>query len=842
MVSALAAPALVAPLAVAATTSSQGDQACRRTGNVVARTDGWSSIHPPASLPGLRGVAPDPQAVGRIYAYNATTVARSDDGGCTWTTVFDAPATTAKVPRDLARSRITEVVVGAGVWVTAAATTSGLGAATVWHSATGTGNFAYAGAGIPVGGAVMQLVPTQKPGVAYALVQTLTGARLYASSFVAGSTVAWQARTVPNFVKLTAISVDPHIPDLVDVASPYAYARSGNGGVTFTTERRVPSRITAIDASGAYLDVYLASGRLLPVGTRQPPISTPAGVIAATHVTLEPGVRAVSTAYGDFGYDPIKRRWNAITPLGLIAQQLTLVSPTLPPVLYGVAGGTILELPLHFPAAFALKPPTSLQPGQAVSLHGVAGFGSQLPTFAPAPRVITLPVGGQRVAHYLLRVPARSGPLDVDFLVDTTSSMEPAIAGLRHGMQQIIGALGRLTPNLEVGLADFRDFADGEDAKTDVVCHRVVTRLLRHPHHLYVRDHRIAPVDAGLGRALGRLSACGGGDIPEADTIAVMQSLTGSGVPGWVAPGQEAGFRPGATKVIVLITDAPMHDHGSYPSITATTDALRAYDVRLVGININDGTNDAVADLSALAAGSHTDAPPGGLACRGGGHPDVPAGAPMVCSVPITGAGIAALAGPVARLIEQVVAPGLLSVRLQSARPGVAAITGNARENANLHARSLLPVTVVYRCPASAAGSTTPITLSGAVGKTTVAHTSVTLRCLPTQPTVVPVVPLVVAAAAAPPPPPPPLTSNINPNVNPGTGAATEQEQQSQLAVADLGDRGDVTPAPNDSGPEPGAPMLYAAALLMTGAAALALRMRKQPELALARARRTGAK
>jgi hypothetical protein len=84
------------------------------------------------------------------------------------------------------------------------------------------------------------------------------------------------------------------------------------------------------------------------------------------------------------------------------------------------------------------------------------------------------------------------------------------------------------------------------------------------------------------------------------------------------------------------------------------------------------------------------------------------------------------------------------------------------------------------------------------------------------------------------------VSSNINPNVNPGTGAATEQEQQSQLAVADLSQQSDSQPAVSDDGPDMGAPMLYAAALLMTAAAGFALRLRTQPAPHLARARRKG--
>ncbi|HVT65948.1 MAG TPA: hypothetical protein VHD81_12405 [Mycobacteriales bacterium] len=843
LAAALAAPAIAAPLAIAGTSpggAGVNTQACRRTHGVIARTDGWTSIRPPANLLPLLGATADPRVLRRIYAWNATSVARSDDGGCSWRTVFDAPATVKSIPGGAAASHVTQVAVADGVWVTTATSAGRVGTSTVWHSANGTGSYTFAGAGLPPAATVTQLQPTNKAGVAYALVQTVTDSQLYASSPGLGNEITWQHRFVPGLGSLTAISADPNIADIIDVASANAYSRSPNGGDSFTITRRTPGRITAIDASGANLDVYLESGRLLAVaGGRTRAIGAPSGVLSATHVSLEPGVRAISTPHGDYGYDPTKHKWQLISPLGLVAQHLQLVAPALPPVLYGIAAGFIYELPLSFPAAFITEPPLAHRPGEAVSLHGVAGFGSTKPSFAPAPHIVTLQVGQRQVAHYLLRVPARSGPLDVDFLVDTTNSMLPAISGLRHGMQQIIETLSHTTPNLQVGLADFRDYNDGEGISLPGGSGQIAGGLL-HKHHLYVLDQRIAPVGPSLGRALGRLSAAGGGDVAEADTTAVMQAITGSGVPGWVEPGQEAGFRPDATKVIVLITDAPMHLHSPYPTLTATTDALRAYDVRLVGISINDGLNDAAADLRSLASGSRTDAPEGGLACHADGRPDVPAGAPMVCSVPITGAGIAVLAGPVARLIEQVVAPGLLSVHLHSSRPSVASLAGASREHANLHAKSRLPVTVVYNCPVSAAGSRTPINLSGAVGSTTVAHTSVVLRCLPTPPTVAVPPAVVVAPAVAAQPPPPPLTSNINPNVNPGTGAATNEEQQSQLALADLNQSADTEPAVNDNGPDMGAPMLYAAALLLTGAAALAFRVRTQPQPNLARVRRKG--
>jgi hypothetical protein len=836
---ALVAPAIAAPLAIAA--SGPGDSACRRTDDVVARTDGWTSIRPPAGLGGLRGVAPDPAVLGRIYAYGDTEVVRSDDGGCSWTTVFTAPATTSRAT--VVGSHITGVAVGSGVWVTTATTAGAVGASAVYRSVSGAGGFSFAGAGLPAGGTVSALEPTDRPGTAYALLHTAAGSQLYAANANVGGNVTWRAEPVRGLSPI-ALAVDPRYPDQVDLASKSAFTRSTDGGATFAAPHGVPGTVTALDAAGDSADIYLLHGRLISVtGQGSVLLTAPGGVTSATHVVPDPGVRAVATSYGDYGFDPSRQRWLPITPVGLVVGQLQMVSPALPPVLYGTAGGLVLELPLHFPAAFNPVSNVTQVPERAVSLHGVAAFGRHRPSFAPAAHHITLQVGQQRRARYVLRVPAVAGPLDVDFLVDTTGSMDPAIAGLRVGMQQIVEALGRTTPNLEVGLGDFRDYADGEEPNAPADCRTrrtLVDSVFNTPRHLYRLDQRIAPVGPGLAQALNRLSACDGGDVPEADTIAVMQALTGTGVPGWVPPGEEAGFRPGATKVIVLITDSPMHLQPPYPTMAQTTAALRAYGVNVVGIVIKDGDGGGP-DLRRLVAGSGTLAPSGGVACTGQGGTDLPAGAPLVCDVPVTGAGIAALAGPVSSLVEQVAAPAELSVHVhaaQTAQSRLVSFVGPSRGTANLRATSRLPVTLDYSCPAAAAGSRTPVSLTGAVGPTTVAHTSVVLTCLPAP--LVPAGPVAIAPAvvAAQPPPPPPVTGNANPNLNPGAGAATEEEQQSQTALADLGERTEAEPGTAEGpGPDLGAPMLYAGALLLSGATALALRLRTSPAPNLARVR-----
>ena len=92
----------------------------------------------------------------------------------------------------------------------------------------------------------------------------------------------------------------------------------------------------------------------------------------------------------------------------------------------------------------------------------------------------------------------------------------------------------------------------------------------------YQRAAAITANIAMVQTALNNLTIMGGANLPESQMPALYQAATGAGqdlfgagYPGAsITPGQQASFRSGARKVIVLITDASFHlpeDLGDIP-------------------------------------------------------------------------------------------------------------------------------------------------------------------------------------------------------------------------------------------------------------------------------------
>jgi Ca-activated chloride channel family protein len=132
------------------------------------------------------------------------------------------------------------------------------------------------------------------------------------------------------------------------------------------------------------------------------------------------------------------------------------------------------------------------------------------------------------------------------FVLDVTESMQPVIDGVRDGIIHFAGELGKQRLDARVGLLAFRDW------------------LINEPDELLLFDGQPFTSDYhAFSEAVGRLRAQGGGDEPESSLDAVVRA---AGLP----------FRPDATKVLVLITDAPPH----VPDLKTRTIAEAARAVR----------------------------------------------------------------------------------------------------------------------------------------------------------------------------------------------------------------------------------------------------------------------
>ncbi len=143
---------------------------------------------------------------------------------------------------------------------------------------------------------------------------------------------------------------------------------------------------------------------------------------------------------------------------------------------------------------------------------------------------------------------------DVLFLMDTTGSMSGEIAQIQARLRDtIIPGLAAEIADVRFAVASFDDFPVGSYGSFGDVPFQLVTSIT-------------ADVPTTQA-AVNTLRASGGADAPESQVEALYQVATGAGISGFVPPRGACGtgigypcFRPGATPIILLITDADFHN------------------------------------------------------------------------------------------------------------------------------------------------------------------------------------------------------------------------------------------------------------------------------------------
>ena len=279
-------------------------------------------------------------------------------------------------------------------------------------------------------------------------------------------------------------------------------------------------------------------------------------------------------------------------------------------------------------------------------------------------------------------VPPAPTPIDVFFLVDTSGSQTPSVRGLATGIDDIVRALAEAGIDAQFGLGEFRD-----------------VKTLR-----YRRRADIGPPDRRFQYQLERLHTAGG--VEEPHLTALHQVATGSGLPAVgdslaVPAGQDATWRRGSLRTVILISDEPFGTDPNGPSRDKTIAALRADGARVIGVEIDPPAEAAVFDAAGRTFAStlrrqmedvarHTGAfaPAGGVDCTGNGTFEVEEGAPMVCSIPVDeAAGVARLADPLVRILSQLA--DMQTVRLAAMPPdGVTATVDPATGIAGVDVKS----------------------------------------------------------------------------------------------------------------------------------------------------------
>ncbi len=144
---------------------------------------------------------------------------------------------------------------------------------------------------------------------------------------------------------------------------------------------------------------------------------------------------------------------------------------------------------------------------------------------------------------------------DVYFLIDTTGSMYGEIDTIRDSLSTfIVPEVADVVRDVQFGVGRFDDIPTGSFGSSSDEAYS----------HIHDISNNIASVQA----AIDEFPTGSGADGPESDVVALYCTATGEGVSTWVdpSPGCLEGrfgypcFRPYSLPIILLFTDAPMHN------------------------------------------------------------------------------------------------------------------------------------------------------------------------------------------------------------------------------------------------------------------------------------------
>jgi hypothetical protein len=901
------AAALVATTGAAGATGGVGASTPRACAGIALAGGGWIAVSVP-QLPTITQVRSPTYAPDRIYATDGHgNLARSDDDGCSWSDVSPvAPPLVSGVDQAPQALTITSLAVpssatsagylyiGADIAATDKLPVSLPAQPYVYASQTGGRPYTASGSGngLPPVGHVQDVAASDlSPRTVYAMI---TGAGSNSGLWV--STDAANSWTGPKSTDttLTSLRVDPNVANSVYALKPgVGLVLSRDGGAHFApapeTDPDVPSFAAASGSGGVQIAQGHGSTGVIELTTDGGHSWRAVSVTAqkARNVAVAAVVPVVA-AYDDQKLSIVRATGCAAGPLRLTPGvgtpqdgSLEMSAPTgVGLALTGIARDGQHVLRSVFDSARCAALPASVTPIHLLPHVTVKQFPSEL-TAAFDKAVlpsggsvqgnrVDLPAGTSADVAYDLLLPRTPSPVDLMFLVDTSYSTDQMIDGVRQGLQTVVNELGSTGLDVQLGLGDFKDYpasalGGGDDGD--------------YPYRL---RRAIGPPDVSLQVALSRLQAGGGGDQAESDLAALYYSTVGTGqkIGGrWVIRPGATGYRPSSLRLAMLTTDEMFHteydDPG--PSWRKTVAALVAYGVRQVGLAVNSsgdvcnpappncrnepvpGLYDSLPDQRRMARDTGALAPPGGVDCDGNGTTDIPAGQPLVCtipkpadhrqSVPTSGGGPTVVVGsppPPVHLAPMVVQlagniPDLRPVALHVAGAptgGATVVSHPAAPTVNLRVDNTLSYVVRYTCPRSTKPRAWPLTLTADAAGRALASTRTTLACgaVPVAGVVPPLAAAALPAAVAPGAPPNPPTNvnaNFNPNpaVNPNAGFAAQDEEQMQLATVDadeglVDEPGTSLAMSRRSGDEHAAWMLGAAGLMAAAGAAYGTRSR----------------
>ncbi|MGH2730015.1 MAG: VWA domain-containing protein, partial [Actinomycetota bacterium] len=599
---------------------------------------------------------------------------------------------------------------------------------------------------------------------------------------------------------------------------------SSNGGRTLAQNPRVPAttNIGVVDIFHwnstypawirAFSATYAGGYRSNDGGANFTRFTTPGIVQSASNAINRPET-VIATNRGVYvvfeALPPPNNMWNISPPRGQVfdVQAAVPLQLSTTETYYTVYARTDSSI-----ERFTQKLVLPGDPDELLTLGGLVTEPIDIPPphLNPPHKRIVLERGEFDTIDYDLVIPNSPDPLDVYFLVDISGSMQDAINGIRAALQDIYDQLNDSKINVYFGVGEYRSYTD------DPAYHRILP---------------VSQPGPDVAQALNSLDAEGGGE--ETQTEALYQAATGEGrdffeaVPVGlpvkrIEAGQEAGFRPDALKVILMVTDEEFSQGGDHRPYDETIAALSSRDIFQLGLAIQEGPRGAEGTprfgLNKVAAGTDARAPAGGVDCDGNGSVDIAADDPLVCVIDPERAEEASLMAPaIVNLLLAVDDPATVeiepvSLRSNDAEEVVKSISPPI-PGVNFKKPNRLDFDVTYRCPRLGKDKTFEVKLQAVhdglafeteSGDPLTTTTRVVCRAPipepePKDPVAEPPLAIVLPPIAPPPPRPPDIVTNPNPQpqgqAQANAALAAEKEQQPQLALAHQGKADEVAAA-----------------------------------------------
>lgn len=816
--SGLLALALVAGpvVALGAATAAHAATSCTVPGHI--RSAGkWVLVTKPQFKIGpqkITSVAVDPYRENYFFATNGSVVMSSVNGGCTWLPSFVLPSSPDQnYQYTRSNATIRSIVIphsgGASnnVYLMIAENDGGVVRPHVVVSRDSGQSWSASDTGLPPAGDPNALrVAVVPPSTLFLSIDAGNGVldALYASSDSGGT---WTLRSSPADLSpqraMRDFAVDP-----LDASQLWGWGANGlyhssDGGATFTA---VPE-FNATPVST--VDVFHESGHLTRVIAFRPthhdyersdnggktwlkydvrsnaPVTSVAHGASADALVISQGGRVYSYYSSAFAFIDMHAPVPGIGGLNSTESSFYGFTPSTI-VVYGSPPATV-EVPPQVALNLPFVQPVDVAPPVP-------------PSLAPSNRRIVLKPGQSRRLPYVVNLPKRPLPLDVFFLLDTSSSMRRTLAAMLGQAVRIEQGLAETGVDLRIGVGSFRSYPDAFPPRQ------------QEPEYVYHRDLDISPPTAALISALKQLTPEGGGRY-DAQLGALYQMATGAGQdlypPGPlghdVPPGLQADFRKNSLRVVVMATDenfghsfkspdpADVQPPPDIPSWSKVLGALNARGIHAIGIATQPKS---VPDLTHLAAGTHTVAPPGGVDCNGDGIADVLAGGPIMCRLSTEQLDASTgLADAITESLKAIRTSAAVNFAATGSPKVVDGVDPTGYTNVVLQSSHALRFDVGVHCPLGAGGRSFPIKVQTKTPANVMsADLTVVCKKLPHKTSSLPAVLAGLAAAplpalALPPPPPPPITSvssstQSQSQVQANVGTAAQEQEQPQAAFA----------------------------------------------------------